>query len=64
MLDDLEIPNIDVILNPLLSGEALAVVAEFKLTLNDYLKDLTASPVRSLSDIIIFNQNNPDLVSH
>ncbi|KAI3446223.1 hypothetical protein Pfo_002888 [Paulownia fortunei] len=61
ILDNLEIPNVDVILNPLLCGEALALMAEFKLTLNDYLKELTASPVRSLSDIIIFNQNNPDL---
>lgn len=64
VLDDLEIQNIDVILNPLLCGEALALLAEFKLNLNNYLNELTASPVRSLSDIIIFNQNNPDLVSH
>ncbi|KAH6788011.1 Amidase family protein [Perilla frutescens var. hirtella] len=61
VLDDLEIPNIDVILNPLLCGEALALLAEFKLNLNNYLNELTTSPVKSLSDIIIFNQNNPDL---
>ncbi|KAL0334615.1 UNVERIFIED_CONTAM: putative amidase [Sesamum radiatum] len=61
ILDNLELPNIDVILNPLLCGEALALMAEFKLTLNDYLRELTTSPVRSLSDIIIFNLNNPDL---
>ncbi|KAK6159560.1 hypothetical protein DH2020_006874 [Rehmannia glutinosa] len=61
ILDNLEIPNIDVIMNPLQCGEALALMAEFKLTLNDYLKELTVSPVRSLSDIIIFNQNNPNL---
>ncbi|KAK4437670.1 putative amidase [Sesamum alatum] len=61
ILDNLEIPNIDVILNPLLCGEALALMAEFKLTLNDYLREQITSPVRSLSDIINFNQNNPDL---
>ncbi|XP_057788607.1 probable amidase At4g34880 [Salvia miltiorrhiza] len=59
VVDDLEIQNIDVILNPLLCGEALALLAEFKLNLNNYLTELTASPVRSLSDIIIFNQNHP-----
>ncbi|CAA0807691.1 Amidase family protein [Striga hermonthica] len=61
VLDDLEIPNIDVILDPLQSGELLALMAEFKLSLNDYLEELSASPVRSLSDIIIFNQNNLNL---
>lgn len=62
-MDDFEIPNMDVISNPLLSGESLALLAEFKLNLNDYLNNLIVSPVRSLSDIITFNQNNPDLVS-
>jgi len=38
-------------------------MAEFKLSLNDYLKDLITSPVWSLADIIAFNKNNPDLVS-
>ncbi|KAL6545947.1 hypothetical protein OROGR_009821 [Orobanche gracilis] len=61
IVDNLEIPNIDVIMNPVLSGEALALLAEFKLSLNGYLKELTTSSVRSLSDVIIFNQNNPDL---
>ncbi|KAL0422878.1 UNVERIFIED_CONTAM: putative amidase [Sesamum latifolium] len=61
ILDNLELPNTEMILNPLLCGEALALMAEFKLTLNDYLRELTTSPVRSLSDIIIFNQNNHDL---
>ncbi|KAK4477200.1 hypothetical protein RD792_016414 [Penstemon davidsonii] len=61
VLDNLEIQNIDVILNPLLCGEALALMAEFKITLNKYLKELINSPVRSLFDIILFNQNHPDL---
>ncbi|XP_051146342.1 probable amidase At4g34880 [Andrographis paniculata] len=61
VIDNLQIPNIDVILNPLECGETTALLAEFKLTLNTYLKELTKSPVRSLSDIISFNQNHPHL---
>jgi amidase len=62
-VDNLEIANVDVILNPSQSGELTAMLAEFKVTLNDYLKELISSPVRSLADIIAFNQNNPQLVS-
>ncbi len=62
-MDNLEIANVDVILNPSQSGELTAMLAEFKVTLNDYLKELISSPVRSLADIIAFNQNNPQLVS-
>lgn len=64
IVDYLDIANIDVIMNPVLCGESLALLAEFKLGINDYLKELTTSPVRSLADIIAFNTNNPDLVSH
>ncbi|TYH88674.1 hypothetical protein ES332_D01G204200v1 [Gossypium tomentosum] len=53
--------NIDVILNVTASGEAVAIVAEFKLSLNAYLKELVASSVRSLADIIAFNLKFPDL---
>ncbi|CAL5341266.1 unnamed protein product [Camellia sinensis] len=56
VVDHLEIANIDEILNPTSSGEAITLVAEFKLSLNAYLKDLVSSPVRSLADIIAFNQ--------
>jgi amidase len=62
-VDNLEIANLDVIRNPARSGELMAMLAEFKVTLNDYLKELISSPVRSLADIIAFNQNNPELVS-
>lgn len=62
MIDNLEIANIDVILNFTLSGEAVASLAEFKLALNDYLKDLVVSPVRSLAEIIAFNEKFSDLV--
>lgn len=62
MVDNLEIANIDAILNPNKSGEALALVAEFKLSLNAYLRNLVVSPVRSLADVIAFNQKNANLV--
>lgn len=62
-MDNLEVANVDVILSSKRSGELTAMLAEFKVSFNDYLKDLISSPVRSLADIIAFNQNNPDLVS-
>ncbi|XP_017972033.1 PREDICTED: putative amidase C869.01 [Theobroma cacao] len=61
LVDNLQIANIDVILNFNLSGEALATLAEFKLSLNAYLQELVASPVRSLADIIAFNLKFPNL---
>ena len=42
MIDNLEIANIDVILNATLIGEATTLLAEFKLSLNAYLKELAA----------------------
>ncbi|KAL3539064.1 hypothetical protein ACH5RR_002430 [Cinchona calisaya] len=63
IIDDLEISNVEIILDPFQSGETMAMLAEFKLSLTDYLQDLTESPVRSFSDIISFNKNNPDLES-
>ncbi|GFS29657.1 amidase family protein [Actinidia rufa] len=61
LVDHLEIANIEEILNSTASGEAVALIAEFKLALNAYLKDLVASPVRSLADVIAFNQKSADL---
>ncbi|KAF5727835.1 putative amidase [Tripterygium wilfordii] len=61
IVDNLEIENVDIILNPGRSGELTVMMAEFKLYLNDYLKELLTSPVRSLADVIAFNQNNPEL---
>jgi amidase len=63
ILDNLEIANIDVILDPTQSGELIALLAEFKISIKDYLKELSNSTVRSLADIITFNLNNPVLVS-
>ncbi|KAK3028467.1 hypothetical protein RJ639_040036 [Escallonia herrerae] len=61
VLENLEIASIDVIMDPFQSGEEVATLAEFKLALNAYLKELLSSPVRSLADIISFNLNNPGL---
>ncbi|CAK9153652.1 unnamed protein product [Ilex paraguariensis] len=61
LVDNLEIANIDVIMNFNLSGQETALLAEFKLSLNAYLKELVDSPVRSLADIIAFNQKFADL---
>ncbi|MBA0581075.1 hypothetical protein Gorai_023266 [Gossypium raimondii] len=43
------------------SGELMLLQAEFKSSVNEYLKELAISSVRSLADIIDFNQNNPEL---
>ena len=61
MVDHLEIANIDVIYGS--SGEYAALEAEFKTSLNAYLKELVASPVRTLADVIAFNNKFSHLVS-
>ncbi|KAH7850752.1 hypothetical protein Vadar_002513 [Vaccinium darrowii] len=61
IVDDLEITDVEVILDLYQSGELVALRAEFKLGITDYLKELISSPVRSLADVIAFNTGNPDL---
>ncbi|KAL0536075.1 hypothetical protein IC582_025007 [Cucumis melo] len=61
IVDDLEIADIDIILSPKRSGELTVMLADFKLLLNDYLKELVSSPVRSLADVIAFNNNHTQL---
>lgn len=61
-MDNLEISDVNVIMNPGRSGELTAILAGFKTSVNDYLKELILSPVRSLADVITFNQNNEELV--
>ena len=39
--------------------EILLMNAEFKLSINAYLSDLLYSPVRSLAQIIAFNEAHP-----
>lgn len=63
LIDNLKIDNTKTILNFSLSGEAVASAAEFKISLNSYLRDLIVSPVRSLADVIAFNKKNSKLVS-
>lgn len=63
MVDNLEIANIGIVLNSTASGEATTLIAEFKLALNGYLKQLVASPVQTLADVIAFNQKFSDIVS-
>ncbi|KAL6854349.1 hypothetical protein ACP4OV_019252 [Aristida adscensionis] len=59
LVDNLEIPSMNVINDPKQSGERALMLAEFKLSLNSYLSELATSPVRSLSDIIEFNNKHP-----
>ncbi|KAJ1270211.1 hypothetical protein BS78_06G036500 [Paspalum vaginatum] len=60
VIENLAIANLDVIQNATVSGELAALTAEFKIALNAYLSDLSYSPVRSLAEIIAFNNAHPD----
>lgn len=59
LVDNLEIPSMNVINDAVQSGERALMLAEFKLSLNFYLSELATSPMRSLSDIIEFNNKRP-----
>ncbi|XP_050896473.1 probable amidase At4g34880 [Lathyrus oleraceus] len=59
LVDNLKIDDIDEIMND--QSEIIALNFEFKLSLNAYLKDLIASPVKSLADVIDFNQKHSKL---
>ncbi|KAL9266987.1 putative amidase [Drosera capensis] len=56
LLDNLEIANISTILYG--AAEMTALEAEFKVSLNKYLKELIISPARSLADVIAFNDKH------
>jgi len=60
LVNNLKIDNIDEILSA--PSESIALSFEFKLSLNEYLKDLVASPVKSLAEVIAFNEKHPKLV--
>ncbi|KAK1423637.1 hypothetical protein QVD17_18943 [Tagetes erecta] len=60
LIENLEITNFKSIIS-MFNGETLALEAEFKLALNAYLKQLVASPVRSLADVIAFNKKHAGL---
>nr|BAK02757.1 predicted protein [Hordeum vulgare subsp. vulgare] len=59
VIENLDIENLNVILDTLNNGQEIALAAEFKLSLNSYLSDLQYSPVRSLAEIIAFNNAHP-----
>ncbi|RZR90116.1 hypothetical protein BHM03_00017940 [Ensete ventricosum] len=44
LIDNLEIANLSIILDPTQSGEEVALLAEFKMALNSYLSELSSSP--------------------
>ncbi|KAK7319016.1 hypothetical protein RJT34_03725 [Clitoria ternatea] len=59
LVDNLEMDNINEILSE--PSENTALEFELKFSLNAYLKDLVASPVRNLADVIAFNKKHPKL---
>ncbi|KAF6998448.1 hypothetical protein CFC21_014568 [Triticum aestivum] len=59
VVEDLDIANLSVILDSLNNGQEIALAAEFKLSLNAYLSGLSYSPVRTLAEIIAFNDAHP-----
>ena len=61
LVDNLKIDDIDDII--VAQSEIIALNFEFKLSLNAYLKDLIASPVKSLAGVIHFNKKQSKLVS-
>lgn len=63
MVDNLEIPNFELVLLSLDAAEDIALKAEFKIDVNAYLQNLVKSPVRSLKDVITYNKKNADAVS-
>lgn len=56
------VANISTLLDDDVSAEQIAIEAEFKVALNAYLSELKVSPVRSLADVIAFNNKFPDEV--
>ena len=55
------IENLDIGIDSqdIVSYEWTAMLTEFKLSINEYLADLSYSPVHSLVDIISFNKAHP-----
>lgn len=45
----------------IIRSELLVMMVEFKISINAYRKELTTSLVRSLAEIIAFNQRNSEL---
>ncbi|PKA51044.1 Glutamyl-tRNA(Gln) amidotransferase subunit A, chloroplastic/mitochondrial [Apostasia shenzhenica] len=58
LVDIVEMKNLEIMIDQLESGEVTALLAEFKLSVNAYLKQLVSSSVRSLADVIEFNKKH------
>lgn len=58
MIENLQIPNMTAIATIGGDSEQIALYAEFKLALNSYLSELPFSPVRTLADVIDFNNKH------
>lgn len=54
MIENLDKANLSGIVNITGSGLLAVLTAEFKLNLNNYLSNLSYSPVHSLTEIIAF----------
>jgi hypothetical protein len=64
VIEDLDVAtNLTALLIDIISNEWTLMDAEFKLSINAYLADLSYSPVHSLADIIAFNKKHPVEVS-
>ncbi|XP_057966605.1 probable amidase At4g34880 isoform X2 [Malania oleifera] len=61
LVDHLEIDNYNSIIYALRVDQFMVLEAEFKLSMNAYLKQLVTSPVHSLADLIAFNKRFPRL---
>ncbi|XP_027114018.2 probable amidase At4g34880 [Coffea arabica] len=61
LVDIVDTASFDTIILSMLINESKAVIVEFKLALNAYLKQLITSPVRSLADAIVFNKDHSKL---
>lgn len=62
LLDNLVIPKASTIEDFIGKYEDEVLRAEFKEAINAYLSELTYSPVRSLADLITFNNKHKDEV--
>ncbi|KAF3671362.1 putative amidase-like [Capsicum annuum] len=56
LVDNVEVPNINLVYSAIVNAQDIALFAEFKMDLNAYLKKLVHTQVRSLADVIAFNK--------
>nr|GMD07047.1 putative amidase C869.01 [Ipomoea batatas] len=60
LVDNLKIPNFELLVHSVIAAQDIALKAEFKIDVNAYLGNLVESPVRSLEDVIAYNEKNAD----